>query len=179
MAEVAVFLAPGFEEIEALLPVDIWRRCGIAVKLLGVKALEVEGAHGVAVKADGLLTAGLTADALFLPGGMPGAANLRAAAAVLGAVRDFAAAGKVVSAICAAPMVLSAAGLLSQRRFAMYPGMENFLHPGEKPTGNLLEVDGNLITGKGPGAASALVRAVAAALGVDPAPVLAGMFWEN
>lgn len=174
-----MFLSPGFEEIEALLPVDIWRRCGVTVKLLGVKALEVEGAHGVTVKADGLLTSDLAADALFLPGGMPGAVNLRSAGTVLEAVRDFAAAGKVVSAICAAPMVLSASGLLSHRRFTMYPGMENFLRPGEKPTGNLLEVDGNVITGKGPGAALALARAVALALHVDPTPVLAGMFWEN
>ena len=109
---------------------------------------------------------------------MPGSTNLRDDARVVALVRKFAEQQKIVSAICAAPMVLSAAGLLKNVRFTMYPGMTDFLCPGECPTGNLVEVCGNIVTGKGAGAAPLLAREVAELLNCDAAGVLSGMFLE-
>ena len=178
MAEISVILAPGFEEIEALAPVDIWRRCGLKVELCGLNAMEICGAHGITVIADRVFSGDECSDALFLPGGMPGSTNLRDDEKVVELVRDFYGQQKIVSAICAAPMVLSAAGLLSKARFTMYPGMTGFLRPGECPTANLVEICGNIVTGKGAGAAPHLAREVASLLGCDVSGVLAGMFLE-
>ncbi len=115
-------------------------------------------------------------DAVVFPGGMPGASNLLA---VKDIARDLCAAGKVVAAICAAPIVLSAAGVLKGRTFTMYPGFGKYLNAGENPTGRLVEVDGNVVTGKGPGATFFFAAAVARALGATPAgtgEVLSSMF---
>ena len=118
MAKVLLLLAPGFEEIEALGTCDVLRRLGVEVTLAALDGREVAGAHGVRVVADAELAALEVAkfDAVVLPGGMPGAVNLLA---VKDLVRDFAEKGKVTAAICAAPLVLSAAGVLKGRTFTM------------------------------------------------------------
>jgi len=178
MSKVLLLLAPGFEEIEALGTCDVLRRLGMEVTTAALKGREVAGAHGIRVVADAELKdvdAG-SFDAVVLPGGMPGAVNLLEAKDL---VLAFAREGKVTAAICAAPLVLSAAGLLKGRTFTMYPGMGKYLAPGEEPTGRLVECDGTVVTGKGPGATFFFAAAVARALGAAPeatGEVLASMF---
>ena len=176
--KIMLLLAPGFEEIEALGTCDVLRRLKFDVTLTALSGKEVAGAHGMRVAADAELGKldRENFDAVVFPGGMPGAVNLLA---VKDIARDFAAAGKVVAAICAAPIVLSAAGVLQGRAFTMYPGFGKYLHPGEAPTGRLVEVDGKIVTGKGPGATFFFAAAVARALGATPAEtgdVLSSMF---
>ena len=156
MAKVYVFLADGFEDVEALIPIDVLRRGGVEVVTVSTTDFPlVESAHGVAIEADLQFEQCDFADAdlLMLPGGMPGAANLYAHEGVCKAVCDQAAAGKKVSAICAAPaVVLAPLGLLEGRRATCYPGFEQALE-GATYTGDLVTVDGNITTAEGPAAA--------------------------
>lgn len=155
MAKVYEFLANGFEEIEALAPVDILRRGGVEVKTVSISGTEwVESAHGVTVKADLLFDeAGdfSDADMLLLPGGMPGAANLNAHEGVRQALLRQHAGGRRVGAICAAPMVLGSIGLLEGKKATCYPGFEKYL-TGAVYTATLYQEDGLVITGEGPAA---------------------------
>ena len=154
MAKAYEFLANGFEDIEALAPVDILRRSGVEVKIVSIgDSIEVESAHGVTVKADMLFADADFADAdlLLIPGGMPGAKNIDEHEGVRRAVMRQAEAGRLVGAICAGPMVLGHLGLLRDRRATCYPGFEDQLESAEY-TAALCTVDGNIITGKGPGA---------------------------
>lgn len=156
MAKAYTFLANGFEEIEALAPVDILRRGGVEVVTVSINATpEVESAHGVTVKADTTFDAAGSfddADLLMLPGGMPGAANLKAHEGVCRALLDHHARGRRIGAICAAPMVLGAIGLLRGRRATCYPGFEQYLD-GATYTPELVQEDGLFTTGEGPAAA--------------------------
>ena len=154
MAKVYEFLANGFEEIEALAPVDIFRRGGLEVKTVSVTGSElVESSHGVTVKADLLFEDGdfTDADLLMLPGGMPGSANLNAHEGVRNALKAHYDAGKRVAAICAAPMVLGSIGILEGKRATCSPGFQTYL-TGATYTGNLFEEDGLVTTGEGPAA---------------------------
>lgn len=156
MAKVYVFLADGFEDIEALAPIDILRRGGVEVVTVGIMGTnEVISAHGVTVLADVPFEfAGdfSDADILMLPGGMPGAANLNEHAGVKDALMRQNAAGKRIGAICAAPMVLGGLGLLRGKQATCYPGFEQYLE-GAEYTADLCTVDGNITTGEGPAAA--------------------------
>ena len=154
MAKVYEFLATGFEELEALAPVDILRRGGVEVTTVSVTgSLFVESSHGVTVKADQLFedTDVSDADLLLLPGGMPGSKNLNAHEGVRAALMKHAAKGELIGAICAAPMVLGSLGLLQGRRATCSPGFEIYL-TGAEYTGELVTEDGNIITGEGPAA---------------------------
>lgn len=155
MAKVYEFLADGFEEIEALSPVDVLRRGGVetvTVSIMGRR--EVVSAHGVTVVADLMIEeAGDISDAdmLLLPGGMPGSTNLRDHQGVIAALQRQAQAGKRVGAICAAPLVLAHAGLLHGRRATIYPGMA--AHLGDAIYEEKLVVeDGLITTAEGPAA---------------------------
>ncbi|KKB59785.1 DJ-1 family glyoxalase III [Parabacteroides goldsteinii] len=153
MKKAIVFLANGFEEMEALGTVDILRRGGIEVTTVSITANPVvTGAHNVPVTADTTLEkVNLTdADALVLPGGMPGASNLNDSEAVKEALLQQYRDNKIVAAICAAPMVLGGLGLLKGRNATCYPGFEPKLI-GANVTGEAVEVSDNIITGKGPG----------------------------
>lgn len=161
-----VFLATGFEPIEAVAPVDIIARGDVDVKLVSVTgSLEVASNIGLTVKADLLFEdADLSdADVLMTPGGMPGAANLNAHKGVVEAMRRQYESGKLVASICASPMVLGTAGILEGKKATCYPGFEDFLK-GAVITGKLVEQDGNIITGNSPGAAMAYGFRVLAAL---------------
>ena len=176
--KVLLLLAPGFVEIEALGTCDVLRRLKFDVVLAALSGREVSGAHGMRVAADAELGAldKESFDAVVFPGGLPGATNLLA---VKDLAREFADRGKVVAAICAAPIVLSAAGVLKGRAFTMYPGFGEYLGKDEEPTGRPVEVDGNIVTGKGPGATFFFAAALARALGAAPAEtggVLSAMF---
>ena len=158
MAKVYVFLADGFEDVEALIPVDVLRRGGVEVVTVSTTEFPlVESAHGVNIEADIQFEQGDYADAdlLMLPGGMPGASNLFAHEGVCKAVMAQFAAGKKVAAICAAPaVVLAQLGILEGKRATCYPGFEQALKDGGADyTGDLVTVDSNITTGEGPAAA--------------------------
>ena len=146
-------LADGFEEIEALCPVDVLRRAGLTVKTVGITGKTVTGSHGITVTADLLPSeAKDPIELLFLPGGMPGSSNLDASAEVDALISRAVAEDAKIAAICAAPFVLGVRGLLKGRRATCYPGFEDRLL-GATYTKSAVEVDGNFITGIGMGAA--------------------------
>ncbi|MDR0422627.1 MAG: DJ-1/PfpI family protein [Proteiniphilum sp.] len=155
MKKVALFLANGFEEIEALATVDILRRARIVVETVSVSDTKtVTGAHSVPVIADKAFQEAdfSEVDVLVLPGGMPGAKNLNEHEGLGKLITKFNGEGKRIAAICAAPMVLGTLGLLADRRATCYPGFEDRL-AGAQTTGEDVVVDGNITTGKGPGLA--------------------------
>lgn len=163
---VYLFLAEGFEETEAIAPVDILRRAGVPVSTVAVGEVPenlVKGAHGIPVKADvSISDIDLSAaSAVVLPGGMPGTKNLDASEEVRKAVQYCADNGKLVCAICAAPSVLGHMGLLSGRKATCFPGFEKELHCSVF-TGASVTVDGNFITANGPGSAILFGEAIAA-----------------
>jgi 4-methyl-5(b-hydroxyethyl)-thiazole monophosphate biosynthesis len=166
--EIAILLADGFEEIEALAPADIWRRLGLTVKLAGVTGKTVTSTRGIPVVTD-LLISDLNPDDLllvYLPGGLPGAVNLRDDDRVTGLVQKVHSSGGFAGAICAAPIVLARAGLSAGRRITGYPTTEDGVE-GLAYTGNLTEDSGDrILTGKGPGAAIPLAFRIAESLGV-------------
>jgi len=148
-----VFLADGFEEIEALAPVDILRRAGVEVRTVGVGGTLVTGSHGIAVRCDLGTDGAALSDALsgvVLPGGLPGTRNLEASVAVSACVDFCAARGKLVAAICAAPSILGHKGLLKNKKATCAPGFTAELH-GADVTGEPVCRDGNIITARGAG----------------------------
>ena len=158
MAKVYVFLADGFEDVEALIPVDVLRRGGVEVVTVSTTEFPlVESAHGVNIEADIQFEQGdySDADLLMLPGGMPGASNLFAHEGVREALKVQFAAGKKIAAICASPaVVLAPLGILDGKQATCYPGFEQALDQGgAKYTGDLVTIDGNITTGEGPAAA--------------------------
>lgn len=153
METLYLFLATGFEEIEAVTTIDIIRRGGLTVKTISVTGEKaIEGAHGISVIADELFETADFSDAqlLILPGGGPGTANLNKHAGLKKLLSDFHAKNNPIAAICAAPAVLGNLGILDGKKATCYPGCENQLGKGIH-TGEPLIVDGNVITGKGPG----------------------------
>ena len=156
MKKVYVFLADGFEDVEALIPVDVLRRGGVDVTTVSISDFPlVTSAHGVNIEADIMFEQGdfSDADLIFLPGGMPGASNLFAHKGVCKIVVDQFAAGKKVAAICAAPgVVLGQLGILEGKKATCYPGFEQMLD-GATYTADLVTVDGNVTTAEGPAAA--------------------------
>ncbi|MBO4934782.1 MAG: DJ-1/PfpI family protein [Clostridia bacterium] len=148
---VYLFLADGFEEIEALGCVDILRRAGVDVKTVGVTGKTVAGAHGINVEADMRVTeCGRDAEMVILPGGSVGTDNLASSDDVARIVTDAAERNAYVAAICAAPTVLGKLGLLEGRRAVCYPGLEGRLTGAAKSSDRVC-VDGNYITSRGPG----------------------------
>ena len=145
-------MADGFEEIEALAPLDVLRRAGADVRLLSVsKSTHVTGARGVCVVCDSIADGGEIADMIVLPGGFPGYKNLAESAIVQEAVKAQLERRGFVGAICGAPAaVLGAKGLLCGKRAVCYPGMESELDCGEIPDCGVC-TDGNIITAKSAG----------------------------
>ena len=178
MKSVAVLLAPGFEEIEAITVIDYLRRAGVQVTTVAVPAPHekenavVTASHGVPVTADTMLSAysasGVLPDAIYTPGGMPGAANIGANQDALALIKKVAAKGNLVCAICAAPVVvLAKTGLLAGKNYTCYPGMQESLPEWCGSASQATELtrgatlvpdvpfvfDGNILTGRGPGTA--------------------------
>ena len=168
MKKILLILADGFEEIEALGTADILRRLDLDVTLAALKPGEVTGAHGMKIVADALLSDVKKEyfDAVVLPGGMPGSANLDESADVSEVLQTADANEAVIAAICAAPFVLARRGLLNGKTFTMYPGFDSELG-GLRYTSNPAETSGRIVTGKGPGAVFAFAKAVAASLGLE------------
>lgn len=154
MRSALVLLAAGFEEIEALTAVDVLRRGGVRVTTAAVgRSLSVRGAHGVTVTADAFFddVANRAFDALVLPGGGEGTDRLKASPSVLARVRRQSEEGGLLCAICAAPTVLAAAGVLGpDAHVTCYPSCEEGL--ALPSAGVPVVADGNVITGQAPGA---------------------------
>lgn len=178
---IAVFVAPGFEEIEALTVVDYLRRAEQKVTVVSVPedgcpiiSTLVEGSHGIKIVADTLLKdfindgAALNTDVIYFPGGMPGAKNLSDNQFLFHFITEFDSKGKLVAAMCASPaVVLAPTGILANRKWTCYPGMEKEVAQwcgGELKAKELLEnsvhkkglpyvLDNNVLTGRGPGTA--------------------------
>lgn len=169
---VYMFLAEGFEEIEALCPLDLLRRAGVEVRTVGVGGIDiVSGSHGIAVKTDMKDSDFIydEVDMVILPGGMPGTLNLEASEVVMSALDRAFGEGKFVCAICAAPSVLGKKGFLCGKEATCYPGFEKYLE-GAKISSKKVVRDGNIITGAGMGVALDFgLELVSALLGEDKA----------
>ncbi|MEG1685224.1 MAG: DJ-1/PfpI family protein [Bacteroides sp.] len=154
MKTVYVFLANGFEEIEAITTIDVLRRAGLTVKSVSItKNKSVIGAHHITVEGDSCFEENSFDDVqmLILPGGMPGATNLSNHAGLRQLLLKSEAANKPIAAICAAPFVLGRLGLLKGKQVTCYPSFENELI-GANYTGASVELSDTMITGNGPGA---------------------------
>lgn len=156
MARVLVPLAPGFEELEAISITNILRRAGIDVLTAGLESGPVRASRGTVVVPDTSLDQVLHEDfdLVVLPGGQPGADNLRDDPRVLHILQRTYAEGRLVGAICAAPKVLAHAGLLDGRRATHYPGALSAEDlAGVTDSSAAIELDGRVITSRGPGTA--------------------------
>jgi 4-methyl-5(b-hydroxyethyl)-thiazole monophosphate biosynthesis len=156
MVSVLVPLAPGFEDLEATTIVDLLRRADIEVITAGLQPGLVQGARGVRVQPDTHLDAVLERDfdMIALPGGMPGAENLKNDPRIQALLKRLSGAGKYTAAICAAPIALAQAGLLDGRRATSYPGFVDRLKPpGATYLTDPVVVDGRVVTSRGPGTA--------------------------
>ena len=165
MKKVATILANGFEEIEALTIVDVLRRAGIDCDLVGMEET-VTGSHQITVEVDRLWN------------GMPGAANLRDNPELIAALQEESRKGKIISAICAAPIVLARAGLLKDKHYTCYDGFEEEIQDGHYQKETVVK-DGNLLTSRGPSTALALAYALVEQFGGDAQSLRQGMLYQD
>lgn len=167
---VYLLLGTGFEETEAIAPVDLLRRAGVAVSTVGINGKVITGSHGIPVTADLTLEQMdlSTLDMIVLPGGLGGVASIQACPAALDAVRFAWEQGKFVAAICAGPTILASLGITQGRNATCYPGCES-----QMGSANLLPqaavTDGRLITGTSAGCAIPFGLALIVALKGQPA----------
>lgn len=158
-------LADGFEEIEAVTIIDLFRRAGIEVTVAGVHGTSATGSHGITMQCDARIE-GCNfdgADALVLPGGMPGSRALRESEPVRDAVTRLVSDGKLVAAVCAAPTVLASCGVLRGRRATSHPAHAHEMDDSIYVEDAVVE-DGNIITSRGAGTSIDFALAVVARL---------------
>jgi len=175
----AVIFMNGFEEVEGLTVVDMLRRLDITCDIVG-KTEEVTGSHGITIKSDRLLESINSEEynAIVLPGGLPGATNLRDDEKVITTLKKMNSDGKIVAAICAAPIALERAGVLEGKEFTAYPGVgENI--KGGKFKEELVVKDGNVITSRGPATSMEFAFIIAEALGVNADEQIKGTLWDK
>jgi len=167
MKRVAVLLAEGFEEIEALTVVDIIRRAKIQCDMVGIGKISVTGSHNIEVKCDKVISNDINEyDLIVLPGGMPGSLNLKNSEKVINAVKYFNKNNKLLGVICAAPIVLAKADVISGRDITSYPGYEEELK-GCNYKEDEVVVDLNIITSRGPATAMSFSYKLLEVLGYD------------
>lgn len=155
MIDVAIFLAEGFEEIEALTVVDVLRRADIKCDMFSLQGDSITGSHGIKVKADKTFSDKTVLDrygCIVLPGGMPGSKNLMEDDNIIELVKDFYVKGKLVAAICAAPIVLNRAGVIKGKRITSYPAVKDQLKDCIYSE-EIVVKDSNIITSRGPATA--------------------------
>ena len=178
MPKVAVILANGFEEIEALTVVDVLRRANITCHMVGFEDT-VTGSHAIQVQADRVFDGNLSEyDMIVLPGGMPGSAHLRDNEQLITELQKFEKIGKKVAAICAAPIALNQAGLLEGRNFTCYDGVQEQIVDGHYHKETVV-VDGNIITSRGSATALAFAYHLVETLGGDAKALRNGMLYTD
>ena len=180
MKRAAIVLTNGFEEIEAIAPMDILRRAGVEVDIVGVDAKVATGSHNLTISTDKELVEVMNDlyDIVILPGGMPGAKLLKDHQAVQEFVKLHCDAGKIVAANCAAPIAIENSGALKNRTYTCYPGFEKQINDGTY-TGDFVHQDGRVITGSGPAAAFEFSYIIVEALGIDSAPLREAMGYNR
>ena len=180
MDRVIILLANGFEEIEALAPLDVLRRLNYDVKLVSMNSsLEVISSHGVTFKCDLLFNEELyNSKGVVIPGGMPGATNLRDDKRVLTLVKNFDLEKKLIASICAGPIVLGKANVLENKSATCYPGFEKELNAKEVVKEKVI-VSENIITSRGPATAFDFAFEIAKYLGLDISKLLDGMLFKE
>lgn len=161
MAKILIPLADGFEEIEAITSIDVLRRAGIEVITAGIEGNKIVGDHQLKIETDSIIeeVSVKDLDGVVLPGGMPGAENLKNNDILINIIQKLNVNNKLLAAICAAPMVLEEAEVIEGKNATSYPGFAS-----EMPSCNYTEKrvvrDGNIITGRGPGVALEFAIAV-------------------
>lgn len=153
MKKAVMLFAEGFEEVEALMTVDILMRGGVDVRLASItEEMEVSGSHGIRIGMDVAMDQVDFGeqDAVLIPGGMPGTLNLGNSPKVTGVLTKMNETGKIVGAICAAPSVLGQCGILKGKKATCYPGFEDKL-TGAEFINEKVVVDGNIVTSRGLG----------------------------
>lgn len=179
MVKVAVVLAPGFEEMEALAPVDLLRRANFSVDMIGLQE-EVTGSHNITVKVDQVISPSLmTYDLIVIPGGQPGANNLKDNEIVIEALKSAYANGNKIAAICAGPIVLEKANLLTGKNYVSFPGTETEIKRGQRQANAIVVRDGNILTARGAGAAYEFSLALIEMLGGDAAEIRDSIQYTN
>lgn len=180
MKKIAVLFATGFEEIEALTPVDVLRRAGFQCDMIGLTDFYVQGSHGIKVEVDSIFNNIELSDydLIVLPGGMPGATNLREDNNLIKAIQKAVAQNRLVAAICAAPIVLEKAGLLENRQYTCYPGQEKEITTGCHLEENVV-VDGQVITSRGAGTSLEFSYKLVEMLGGDAPTLAKSMVFSN
>lgn len=180
MSKVAVMLAEGFEESETLTIVDILRRAGIECHLISLAGDKVRGAHDIVVKADELISDDVkNYDMIVLPGGLQGAMRLRDDDRVIRLLQEMNQAGKFVSAMCAAPIVLGKAGVLDGKNFTAYVGYDQKIETSGTFKEDVVVVDRNLVTSRGPATTYAFAYKLVDVLGGDSLAVKNRMVYFN
>lgn len=178
-----IFLADGFEEVEALAPLDFLRRAGIDIKTVGISGKYCRGTHGITVQTD-ISAEEISLDGnlkgIILPGGMPGAENLDNSEVVQKSIDYCAENSLVLAAICAAPFILGKKGLLNGKNAVCYPGFEKNLQ-GANICSESVVTDGNIVTAKGAGVAWDFAAAITSlVLGKEKAQeILRGIQWKK
>ena len=165
----AVLFADGFEEIEAVTPVDVLRRAGVEVSMVGVFGMEAKGSRGIVMQMDCLLEDVFVdeIDVLILPGGLPGSHHLRDSEEVQELIQDANSLGKIIAAICAAPVALEKAGIVNDRKITSHPSKEDELQCCKEYTQSHVEIDDNIITSRGPGTSLEFAYAICEKLGLE------------
>lgn len=161
MKKIMVPLANGFEELEAITVIDVLKRADLEVEIVTLEDLEVESSNQVVVKADKKIEQVVKKDlaGIILPGGMPGAKNLKNNPKIIEIVQDLAENNDLIAAICAAPIVLSQAGVVADKKLTSYPGFEDQLKAKQYLQQRVV-VDENVITARGPGVALEFAMAI-------------------
>lgn len=161
MIKVAVIISPGFEEIEAITPIDILRRAEIEVVTLGLNSLSIKGAHSITLQCDFKLEDfNSDIDGIIIPGGMPGALNISESFKAVDLIHNTYRRGKLVGAICASPgVVLGKTEILNSREFTCYPSFEDRVSGGIYLEKSVVISD-NVVTSRGPGTAMEFSLAV-------------------
>ena len=179
MEKVIILLASGFEEIEALAPLDVLRRLNYEVELVSMnESLDVKSTHNVNFKADKLFSDDCyNACGLIIPGGMPGATNLRDDIRVIDLIKKFNQEKKMIAAICAGPIVLGKAGILNTEKVTSYPGFEAELNAKEYLREDVV-ISNHIITSRGPATAFKFAFEIANYLGLETKNLLKGMLFE-
>ena len=178
MKQAAVIVARGFEEGEALTIADILRRAEVSCDLVGLDSRQVEGAHGIVIDCDEVLSEQSDYEMLILPGGYGGTDEMCASSLLKDLLKKMNSENRRISAICAAPCVLDQAGVLEGKKFTCYPTVKDRIHSGTYCEDKIV-TDGNLITGKGPAAAWAFAYKIVDAFGMDSLAVKKRMVYFN